>query len=444
MQGQQLKFDIDCGMARRHVEAVHEGNDGWIALCTIPEDGKFTQHHYKYDDLIQALEFIEIDENMDCYFSVNSFYVPKRLLENVRQIRALYADIDCHHLTTAKAKHTIDDTILCFKIPNVEKQIPYPSLIVKTGRGLQLYWLIDDLPKQAVPLWQLVQDEITDRLRAVVEELKLNVKVDNVSDIARILRLSGTNNTKANKMASLEVQNSKKYRLDELTDDYFPTLKVLGEPKKKKPSQSVEKGRIHHLYNLYSLHYARLQDIVKLRELRQGDVGGDECRRRIVFLYRYWGCCYLQDTLQARELALEFNKGFTKPLPSKTVIRETESAEKAYFEWLSGEKVLINGQAYRKGYNYRNSTLIRWLEITPEEQREMHTIISTEEKYRRKNAKRTDRDSSGLTAKQRERLERDKRILAMHEQGLSNCEIARRVSITEGTVRYTLNKTRNF
>lgn len=448
MHGQQLEFAIDCGEMKRHVEAVHDGNDGWIALCQKPTGGEFQQRHYKYEELIQAFDVLELDDNTDCYFSVNSFYIPERLLENVRQIRALYADLDCHHLSASRARHVIDDTLICFKIPKVSKQIPSPSLVVKTGRGLQLYWLLEDLPKHAVPLWQIVQEQITERLRLVVGEMGLDIKVDNVSDIARILRLSGTNNTKAKKIARLIDSNGHVYRLDEMTDKYFPVLSELCEQKKKKTAHSADYGRTLHIYNLYSLHYARLNDLVKLLELRQGEIGGDECRRRMVFLYRYWYCCYMQDAVRALEAALEFNRRFTKPLPKKTVIRETESAEKAYYEWLSGETVSINGQAFRKGYNYKNTTLIRWLGITPEEEREMKTIISKDEKYRRNNERRNKsrygKDENGLTAKQRQRIERDKRIQDMHAQNIPNREIAGSENVTIRTVQRIIERGRHF
>src|SRR3712207_7892121 len=52
------------------------------------------------------------------------------------------------------------------------------------------------------------------------------------------------------------------------------------------------------------------------------------------FLYRYYSCCFTQDTEKALQDTLEFNKGFVLPLDEKTVRSQTRQAEKAYEEWL--------------------------------------------------------------------------------------------------------------
>ena len=143
------------------------------------------------------------------------------------------------------------------------------------------------------------------------------------------------------------------------------------------------------------------------------------------------------------ENTLEWNGMFTKPLPKNVVKTATESAEKAYFDWLSGEMVKIGHNVYRKGYNYRNDTLIKMLGITEEEQRQLSTIIGKEEKYRRNNERRTGRDESGLTAAQRQRAKRDKQIMEMHEQGLSNREIGKLMRISHSTVAIALDQINN-
>lgn len=446
MQGVQLSLNLDTHMMRQHIEVVHEGNDGYIALCSRADDGAFSQRHYMLDELICSLDCLCVDDEMNYYFSVNSFYRPQRVMENVRQIRALYADIDCHHVKPSAAKQAVEDTLRYLEHVYGRGELPIPSIVVRTGRGIQLYWLIEDLPRQGMPLWKLVQDAMTERLGAALS--KLNVQVDNISDASRILRLSGTNNTKARKMATLYIRSRHRSRLDALISEYFPELELVDKPRQKKAAQGGQNGRLNHLYNLYSLHYARLMDISKLLDLRKGEIAGDECRRRMVFLYRYWSCCYLNDPAQALMETLEYNKRFTKPLSERMVKAQTASAEKAYREWLSGVMVEINGQTFRKGYNYKNSTLIKWLGITEEEQQELQTIIGTDEKYIRKNEARNKRrygkDENGLTEKQRARRERDKRILILHEQGISNREIGRQFDMNEKTVRTALKRVRLF
>lgn len=489
MARQQLQMNFDALMMRRHIEVVHEGDDGYIALCSASDEGVFNQRHYLLDELLCELDCMQVDGGKNYYFSVNSFYRPQRTLENVRQLRALYADVDFHHLPPGGAKRRVDDTLKFLEWAYAEHELPAPSIVVKTGRGIQLYWLIEDLPKQGVPLWKLVQDALTGRLREVTEPLDLHV--DNVSDVSRILRLGGTRNTKARKMATLQVRSHNKYRLDKLIEAYFPELEIIshgaqpfqtrGATIQAKPAQRVKRsaatnGAEHtrqakpaehkkqaepvdgkpvrstantrsvrgatnrakavYLYNLYSLHYARLCDLVKLLELRKGEVAGDECRRRMVFLYRYWGCCYLHDPHRALEDTLRFNENFTTPLPRPAVEAATLSAEKAYFDWLSGTTVNIGGNFYRRGYNYKNETLIDMLGVTADEQREMATIIGKEEKYRRNNARRTGRDETGLTQKQRETKAAAQAVQALRAQGKKQKEIAELLGLSLSKVKH--------
>ena len=67
-----------------------------------------------------------------------------------------------------------------------------------------------------------------------------------------------------------------------------------------------------------SLYYARIQDIIKLCELREYDLKGH--RELILFLYRYYLCYFLEDTKKALEDVLELNREFREPLRETEVI----------------------------------------------------------------------------------------------------------------------------
>ncbi|WP_242652085.1 hypothetical protein [Clostridium perfringens] len=135
------------------------------------------------------------------------------------------------------------------------------------------------------------------------------------------------------------------------------------EKKKGRPS------KINYIYRERSLYYGRIQDIIKLCELREYDLKGH--RELILFLYRYYLCRFTEDIEKALNDALELNSMFRKALSEREVIRATRSAERCYLD-------------KNKQYKYKNETLIELLEITEEEQRNMKIIISKEEYKRRK------------------------------------------------------------
>lgn len=125
-------------------------------------------------------------------------------------------------------------------------------------------------------------------------------------------------------------------------------------------------------------------------------------RETTLFLVRYFLGVYLGDEKALKE-ALELNKLFKNPLTEKEVIKATSSATVG---------------ATENRYKYSNNKLIKLLDITPSEQREMDTIISKEEKYYRNNTRRKNkrRNSSGLTNKELKKLNNINRIKKIMEE----------------------------
>ena len=241
----------------------------------------------------------------------------------------------------------------------------------------------------AMPLWYAVQ-------RYIYNQLKEFGADANALDPTRVLRIAGTVNSKSNSYVEILDMHSYKYRLRDIQEEYLPEITEKKEKKKGRPKKIVS------LFNEYSLYHARVLDIIKICELRDYDVKGH--RELIIFLYRYYTCCFIQNSEEALDKALELNSMFKEPLSEREVIRDTKSAQKAYVD---------------KKYKYTNTKLIEILDITLEEQMHLKTIISGKEKYRRcadekkakQKAKR--RNENGLTKKQtrNERFKnRNKRI----------------------------------
>ena len=172
-----------------------------------------------------------------------------------------------------------------------------------------------------------------------------------------------------------------------------------------------------------SLYYARIQDIIKLCELREYDLKGH--RELILFLYRYYLCYFLEDTKKALEDVLELNREFREPLRETEVIRATRSAERVY---LSKDK----------DYRYKNETLIELLLITELEETHMSTIISDKEFKRRKNIRNKKAyeeklKSEGKVSKKDKISQRRAKIKDLLDKGLSQKEIYLSLNISKRT-----------
>ena len=367
--------------AQYHAWFHHNDADGYITVAKKMADGKFKQYHYWPEKLAHELsEWL----GEDVFFSQNTFYKPQRKIENIRQLRALYTDLDFYLFN-------YDPSWVIGKLEHefYGKVIPEPNIIIFSGQGIVLIWLLEPVPHQALPLWQAIQNYFVKQL----EELGGDSKA---SDAARIFRIAGSINSKNGAEVHAEYRHNYKYELRQIQFDYLPQLNDELNPKKEK--KKGRKMKVAHLFNVYRLHYARLLDLVKLIELRDYEVTGH--RELICFLYRYWSCCYANDPDEALNQTRMLNLQFTSPLPENELVRATKSAEKAWNARSDTEANRIaQEQGYpAAGYNLKNSKIIDWLGITLEEMTHLQTIIDGNEKRRRKRerdklAKRKERGS---------------------------------------------------
>lgn len=338
--------------------------DGWITLARKdPHTRKFSQRHYKPEELAESLSEWTGE---DVYYSQNSFYKPQRRIDNIRQLRSLYVDMDVYNLNL-----TPEWVLGKLELEYFRHIMPEPNMVIFSGRGLVLVWNIEPIPYMAMPLWRSLENYLLQTL----EELGADMKA---SDPARIFRLAGTINSKNKNTVTAHYRHSYRYDINELQYDYLPEL--TPQPKKKRG----RKPKVIRLFNTYTLHLVRARDVAKLVRLRDGNVNG--YREYICFLYRYFTCCYTNDPEQALEDTLSLNSEFTEPLPLREVINATKSAEKA---WNAKSDAKANELAKAMGYPgagylLTNKKIIDWLQITPEEQQEMETIIGAGEKRRRK------------------------------------------------------------
>ena len=346
---EQLNALENCSIdeAKRHVLFHHYKAAGWITLAQKDRDGSWRQYHYRPEQL--ASELSEwLGENV--FFSQNTFFKPQRRIENLKQLRALYVDVDCHQLNYDP--HWVVEKL---NLEVFQETVPVPNFIIFSGRGLVCVWLIEPVPYQALPLWKAIQNHFYKHMEYVGADKKS-------IDSTRVFRVAGSTNSKNGKEVIIEYRHDYRYVLRDLQEEYLPEL----APSKAK--KTGRKSKLVYLHNVRNLHYSRLLDLVKIAELRKYDLKGH--RELVCFLYRYWSCCLTDDFEDSLAQMLEFNSEFKNPLRKSEVIKATKSAEKA---WEAKNNVLANEEAIAKGYpgagyNLKNSTIIKWLEVTPEEQ----------------------------------------------------------------------------
>ena len=216
------------------------------------------------------------------------------------------------------------------------------------------------------------------------------------------------------------------YELREIQNEYMPELSEKALKKRGRPK------KIKYIYRERSLYYARIQDLIKLCELREYNLKGH--RELILFLYRYYLCYFTEDIEKSLNDTLELNNMFRQPLSQNEVRNATKSAETVFKD-------------QNKDYKYKNETLINLLEISEEEQKEMKTIISKDEYKRRKRlrnnksynsekAKEKYKDKlkeSGKITKEEEISQRRIKIKDLLAKGLKQKDICLKLNISKDT-----------
>ena len=385
-----------------YLDILHSDSKGWITKAEI--NCGYKQWHYRYNELLEQ-DFNQ--ENV--YISINTFYSTFRRLEYIKELKAQFIDLDIY-----KTGFTKEQIIMHLEADYFNKSIPRPNLIIDSGRGLYLIWLLNSVPSKALPLWKAIEEYLYSVLKPFGADRQ-------ALDPTRILRVPGSINSKSKTTVKVIEQYDYIYDLREIQNEYLPELEERKAKKKGRPSKTV------FIHRERSLYYARIQDIIKLCELREYDLKGH--RELILFLYRYYLCYFLEDTQKALGDVLELNREFIYPLSETEVIRATRSAEKVYL-------------SKNKDYKYKNETLIELLVITELEETYMSTIISKREFKRRKNLR--DREyqknkyqeklrADGKVSEKDKIAERRAKIKDLLAQGLKQKDICSQLDISKPT-----------
>lgn len=105
-----------------------------------------------------------------------------------------------------------------------------------------------------------------------------------------------------------------------------------------------------------------------------------------------------------------------------------------------GETVPFNGMEVDPRYRFKTETLLEWLEITPEEERHMRTLVGPDERRRRNRERKREerreagaRDRYGIAATNRREAQR------LHSEGKSIPEIVEALGVSKRTVHRYLS-----
>lgn len=375
---------------------------------------------------LEAISPIEINSEeyknkKDIYYTPNTFNSPiKREREYLWQLHRFYIDID-----PKKGSAPIDQFEVVGAVEQLveQKKIPQPTEYINSGRGIHIYWDINNCHIMLLDLWEKIENYLFNTIKELERSIK-NISVDSrVKDPTRLLRYPGSVNSKSNSKCYSMLKNEKNiYNIFDLKKAYIKSNKQY---KKNKSNIAYLPTK-----NLYTLNMSRIEDFKHIVSLRNGDIKG--YRNTLIMLYSYHYRLVNEVTVEELiKVTKEFNKSFREPYKAKELISVCRSVNRTVKHFQEDNT---------KGYKFTNKYIINALDLEEQEQRKLLTIISTGEKYRRNNERRTPRNDEGLTPKQAELKELNSKVVELKEQGLSLRKIAEELNITLGKVQRVLKK----
>lgn len=359
-----------------------------------------------------------------------------------RELHMAFSDCDIYKvpINTDELGISKEDAIQAINDLVEQGIIPKPTGIT-VARGILPFWLHEPIPHFRVVEWRRLQDYIYKALKAIGSDAK-------AKDSVRYVRAAGSIHEATGEKIYILANTYDRYDFDELYNTYvvpaLPKPKTRDKDKEGKLYEKKATRRVLALWarfkwgsdeQLRSLHYTRLQDIIKLVELRGYDVEG--FREHLCFLYRYWHLCVNGSVKDAAAEMLAFYGTFKRGMHEygeKELLSKTHSAEVAWQDWIRN---------HNRGYNYKNESLIDLLEITDAEQKQLQTILSKTEHQRRNTTYQNGkRKKSGTKTHAENKADKLAKIQAALKEkpDASVRELAEKTGYSVGTIHGYLKK----
>ena len=410
---------------------IHFGDTSFNGRVIIghrkQQGGIYTMSARPLTELRPYIKMIHASQRLDYYITANTVSGVNRRKEELFGLQNIVIDIDCHE--EGRHHYSASELVQAFIWRSKRDLwstgvIPTPNSIVRTGRGVQLWWALKPCyggSNYGVSLHyhEEIKDNLMNHIESMLGEYSdelegLSIDRGASSNLVGYFRMPYTYNTTAKCYSSLEILHDERYDQRELikiekassTEGYSSAVR---EEMKHIPMKASDRTLLRNFKSI------RVMQLINLRNLRNNDVGSE---MRDHFNFSVYNALRMAFDHQEAMIHLEaYNAGFKKPMSR----RELENC--------------VSSAKDKEGYKYTNAKLIEFLEITEEEQKAIGLLPSSEKRRSKPNASRD-------AARKALKADRDSKILELAEKGVSQAETARILGIGKNTVNRVLKSLR--
>lgn len=388
-----LVFAADCPEYKGLVTIVRrpKGTSTMETVASVPAE-----------EAGEWLSRMHVSANADYYITKAQFSKAQTWdSRNLFAINAIWIDVDAHSKTPSFAEAERVHSLLIHALPELAR-LPIPNIIICSGRGFHLVWLIEQCAAELAFMHRAVSAYYGEVIRGLIAGFKLTkYSVDGSygANVSGLTRIPGTFNTHSNTYCTYEIIHRRRILL---TEQYDTTeyRSGKGTVNSKRCCQFAPSA-------VQAAGLQRVNALLKLLELRTNWEG-----YRDYFLLILFSACQMSgySDEDALRLTLEANSEFEHPLPE----REARS---------------LLSTAIKKRYKMGNTYIIDILGLTADEQTAIGiSAMPTGAKKRGKNQARDEK----IAAKRRKE---NRAIMRFHILGWSIGTIAKKVNRCYNTVK---------
>ncbi len=338
---------------------------------------------YSFEELESRISELKILKSNDYYITKNGLKpYSKRCEDNLLTLNNICLDFDFHGKLNAFDRMCyVDDFVFRLKrdLFNIQPpfNIPKPSVLVKSGRGCQLWW---HLKNSASPKLLFLYNSIIDKIAIVIKDflteypdLEKQVKIDVSAskNAVGLCRLFGTWNTHTRTQVEHEIISTESYDINELNKALsehpaykeYELKKQLQKQVKSKRNQANQKMKATQRKNnsYQALHLKRLAFIKWFSQILLISVG----KRDIMLFLAYNSAVFVMPKTEAQEYCKQLNQDFSEPLKKIDYIftakKTYKITNKRFYEMLGATEDEI--KRFEDEYKKQSVNLTRNAEI---------------------------------------------------------------------------------
>lgn len=353
------------------------------------------------------LSQMHVSANADYYITKAQFSKAQTWdSRNLFAINAIWIDVDAHSETPSFAEAERMRSLLIHALPELAG-IPVPNIIIYSGRGFHLVWLIEQCAAELTFMHRAVSAYYGEVIRDLIAGFKLtkySVDGSYSANIAGLTRIPGTFNTYSSTYCTYEIIHRRRILLTEQYDT-AEYRSGKGAVISKRCCQFAPSA-------VQAAGLQRVNALLKLLELRTNWEG-----------YRDYFLLILFSAYQMAEYSNEDSVRLT--LEANTELEPSLSEREV-------RSLLLT--AMKKHYKMKNAYIIAALDLTADEQTAIGiSAMPTGAKKRSKNQARDERTAAKRKAESR-------KIMRLHLLGNSIASIAKIIGRCYNTIKKRIDE----